>query len=296
MALPLPIGKKIHIYRRVVSGDYEMPSMEAGEDHYLLGFIFKGDRLIITPSLSSELHKGNVSCIPPFLYHRALSLSKTENESILIKFAPSFLEPLNRKLGEGFIDDLYKNIVKSFSKEDEEYIFSRSEKMLEVYENNSYDEFLELRLQSMLIELILEIAAKDKKDVNSYIHKGSLSKPMLEAVYYIEKNYKKPLKMEEISRVTGYSEAYFSRLFKNSLNISFSDYLLNVRLKHVCQDLISTNNSIMEIAYENGFIYPGNMTEAFKRKFNMTPLKYRSNSLKGQTSLKGLKEEKTEKN
>ena len=58
MPLPLPPGRKIQVIYKKIAGNYEMPSMEAALDHYALGFMIHGDRLVITPTMTFELHPG----------------------------------------------------------------------------------------------------------------------------------------------------------------------------------------------------------------------------------------------
>ena len=112
---------------------------------------------------------------------------------------------------------------------------------------------------------------------NSSVHNAPLSESILEAVYYIEKNYKNDIKIEDVAEISGYSVSYFSRLFNSQIGIPFSEYLCVTRLKHVQYMLLKTDKSVMDIALECGFSYPGNMTSSFKSKFGMTPLQFRKN-------------------
>ena len=97
----------------------------------------------------------------------------------------------------------------------------------------------------------------------------------MEAVYFVEKNYKKSLKIEDVAAISGYSVTYFSKLFSAQLGKTFSEYLCLTRLKHVQNYLLSTDMSVMDISLECGFSYPGNMTASFRKEFNMTPLQFR---------------------
>ena len=183
---------------------------------------------------------------------------------------------MNKKLGSTVIDKIYENSPKSFDSEDTaERIFSMAQNMQRIYDAGSQDRALwELHLQSLLYALLLEIYSESSSEGVSS-HHTVLSHPIIEAIYYIEKNYMKQIRIEDAAAAGGYSVSYFSRLFKSQLGQSFSDYLLSIRLKHVKSDLISTDRSITEIAVDNGFGYAGNMTSCFRKKTGMTPTRFR---------------------
>ena len=118
MALPLPQGKNFIITYRMMSGDFEMPSMEVASDHYSLGFIINGDRKVLTPTMSYTLHKGYINAIAPFLYHRTIPASGDYYESYLIKFSPDFVKEFTDKAGKSILDDIFLHPPKCFEEED----------------------------------------------------------------------------------------------------------------------------------------------------------------------------------
>jgi AraC-like DNA-binding protein len=283
MAIPLPKGRQFQISLRHLPSDYEMPSMEVAADHYSILFLINGDRRIITPTMTFTIHPGNVSCMAPLVYHRTVPVSQREYESILIKFSPKFVEPLNEAIGSHVINSLYEYPPKSFSAKDQEYIFLRAKELLAAYEeadaNFEEDAYSRFKVQNMFFNLLLAIYEKGIVDEQySSMHNAPLTEPIMDAVYFMEKNYKENIKIEDVASVSGYSVSYFSRLFNAQLGMAFSDYLCNTRLKHVQYKLLTTDKSVTDISLECGFSYPGNMTNAFKSKFGMTPLQFRKQS------------------
>ena len=73
----------------------------------------------------------------------------------------------------------------------------------------------------------------------------------------------------------GFSTAYFSRLFKAQLGVPFSEYLTNVRIRHVQELLAQTDKSISEIALETGSCNGDYLAARFKQKVCMTPSAFR---------------------
>ena len=281
MALPLPQGKNFIITHRKLSGDFEMPSMEVASDHYSLGFIIHGDRKVITPTMSYILHAGYVNAIAPFLYHRTIPASTDYYESYLIKFSPDFVSDFNAAVGTKILDNVFRHPPKHFSAEDEKKIFGLAAILLEMYDAQEAtglpaDAATLFKFKNLLYAILSFIADRGTDDIEkSIVHTSPLSEPIMEAVYYMEKNYKKPIKIEEVAAVSGYSVSYFSRIFNAQLGHPFSEYLCITRLKHVQNLLLTTDMSVTDISLECGFSYPGNMTACFKKEFAMTPLQFR---------------------
>lgn len=288
MPLSLPHGKQYKAAHRVLPSNFEMPLLEAASDHYSLCYIINGDRKVITPNMNYTLHKGNITTMAPFLYHRTVPASNAEYESILIKFSRDFVAPFIDRLGAHFFDEIFNIPGKTFNDDVSGKLLLLFEQLVEI--ENSYTEtdpdtsaereLKDFKFQCILFTILTTIYELGQECVDSRSHNTPLTKPIVDAVYYIEKNYAKNLPIQEVADVSGYSVFYFSRIFQAQLGSSFSEYITNVRLKHVQNDLLTTQKNITEVALENGFSYPGNMTNCFKKAFGITPLQYRKASMK----------------
>jgi AraC-like DNA-binding protein len=56
---------------------------------------------------------------------------------------------------------------------------------------------------------------------------------------------------------------------------TFSDYVNEIRITNVCNDLLATDKQVAEIAYENGFETLTYFNRIFLKKKNMSPSSYR---------------------
>ena len=279
MALPLPLGKQIQVYRRVLSGEFKMNSMEAATDHYSIGLIIHGDRTIITPQMTYTAHSGAIQTLAPFLYHKTIPASNEYYESILIKFSEDFAKPFTDQLGHHILDQIYQVPLKNFSdKEVQNKIFDLAWDMLTESDSTSPENIKNFKLQNLLFQILVSIYEHGLSDNNKNIYQAPLSAEIMDAIYYIESNYMNSLRIEKAAKIAGYSVSYFSRLFQNQLGITFSDYCTDVRLKHAQHALLTTNKSVTDISLETGFVYPGNMTNCFKKKLGITPLQFRKQS------------------
>lgn len=274
MARPLPEGCEFTIARRSLPGDYEMPTLEAATDHYAIGYLVSGSRTTITPRVTYTQHPGCVGTLAPFIYHRTVPASKDEvYESILIKFTPTFAKPFTDTFGLQSLNHIYEHPTNRFEPEIQNKIYHLFLDMADEYEQES--PFRDFALQCMLFQLLILILEKRLPDDDVTIYSTPLTPPIIEALYYMEKHYPDKLSLETVAGIAGFSPAHFSKVFQSQLAKSYSEYLSDIRLKHVQELLLNTKKTITEIALETGYAYPGNLTEQFKRKIGMTPMAYR---------------------
>lgn len=277
MPIPLPDGKQITITHAVYDCRYTMPTMQMATDHYSIGYIASGDRRAITPLFSYSYHAGDVALSPPLLFHRTVSESDAPYERYLVKFAPDFLQPLREHTDENIIDALYEERVCHFSKASQAKILSLFQEMYEEFaKQRSYTELI---LQGMLFRLFTTIWEERLPETTTVRHSTKLTEPIIDTLYYMESNYNKNLTLEALAQKVHLSTAYFSRLFSAQLGKSFSEYLGDIRLRHVQTLLTQSNKSVMDIAMETGYCNGDYLSAQFKKKVGMPPSEYRKQHL-----------------
>ena len=97
---------------------------------------------------------------------------------------------------------------------------------------------------------------------------------MQKAISYIHRNFTKDLSQAEVSEQAGLSVNYFSTTFKNQMQCSYSEYLLNLKLNYA-RDLIVSERltNIHTVASKVGFSSTSYFIKVFKKKFGVTPKK-----------------------
>ncbi|OGV53522.1 MAG: hypothetical protein A2017_15950 [Lentisphaerae bacterium GWF2_44_16] len=83
-------------------------------------------------------------------------------------------------------------------------------------------------------------------------------------INFLNTNYSRKLRLEEIIVKVGMSRSAFMRQFVQATGTSPIDYLLQIRMANACRLLRSTEQSISEIGYQVGF----NDSNYFSRMFN----------------------------
>lgn len=91
----------------------------------------------------------------------------------------------------------------------------------------------------------------------------------------IHEQYQKELSAQELAREFSMSVSSFSHYFKRKTAKTYSTYLTEIRLGHVCKRLRSTEDTIAEIAFDCGFQNLSNFNRLFKNTLGRTPNHYR---------------------
>lgn len=95
------------------------------------------------------------------------------------------------------------------------------------------------------------------------------------AVAFINDNYMEPLTLEVVAERVQISPRQLQRIFREHTGTTFSEYIEQVRLTHVCSELSTSAETIDRIAYSNGFSSSNYLHYVFKRSFGITPMQYR---------------------
>lgn len=91
---------------------------------------------------------------------------------------------------------------------------------------------------------------------------------------YVDKNYR-TASLEEAALLVHFSSSYLSSIFKSAAGISFSDYLLKVRMDKARQLLADDKRKLYDIADAVGYVNPKNLSRNFKDYYKITPQEYR---------------------
>ncbi len=92
---------------------------------------------------------------------------------------------------------------------------------------------------------------------------------------YIDANYKKEIRLNDLAALVGMTPTAFSRFFKLRTGRSISDYVIDVRLGHASRLLVDSTTSVAEICYECGFNNISNFNRIFKKKKGSSPKVFR---------------------
>lgn len=94
------------------------------------------------------------------------------------------------------------------------------------------------------------------------------------ALEFMESSYNKQITLEEMSGSVDMSPKYFCRFFHEMTHRTPIDYLNYYRIERACYQLMTTDQSITEVAYSSGFNDLSYFIKTFKKYKGTTPKQY----------------------
>lgn len=150
---------------------------------------------------------------------------------------------------------------------DERSIFSMSVKYFEQANNiNDLDELC-LWLSKIMNELSDYVFR-----FNNVKHVDIIRK----AVDYIRRNFTKKISLEDVADSVYLSPSYFSKIFKDEMDINFNSYLNKIRIDKAKQLLKNNSISLVDISGLVGFEDQSYFSKVFKKVTGETPGKFRN--------------------
>ena len=132
----------------------------------------------------------------------------------------------------------------------------------------NFEEFI-VWLRDICIRLY--ISMQEKRESNS-------KQVIAEAKMYIMENYdKEELSVDTVCKKLHLSTAYFSTLFKKEVGQTCIAYITDFRLKKAVELLNTTDDKTYMIANKVGYTEQNYFSYVFKKKYGVSPSKYRSN-------------------
>ena len=205
-----------------------------------------------------------------------------------------YFEKNSRHRIHGIVIYLSENFLGDHILEKEEMLalkklFSKSMRGLEFYGSKKTEviklmrELVHLQGLHSVIHLlyILEILAATKeyhyissRPCNDSFNQSETDR--LNTVYeYAFKNFRKKISLGEIAELLHVTPTSFSRYFTMKNNKTFSRFIAEIRIKHACEMLTETDESIAQVCYDCGFNTLSNFNKQFKEIMLKKPTEYK---------------------
>ncbi len=257
------------------------PTSPIQSDHshiyYEIFYVQTGKCRFLLKDMVYNMKKGDFVYIVPGELHHAI-FDAGECDLITCYFKENYIEHqlferwLPVKIPQNFTS--FMGSVPSLYQEDFNTLVSKM-----VSEHASIDKFSDAFLGVYLQELILFLTRHSvfSHEAPSMINANDAD--ILAATKYIYQNFRHPLTLDEVASIASLSPTYFSKKFKQVTGMGFKEYLNYVRLKHAQTALLTTNNTITDIALEYGFNDSNYFKDLFKKVYGKSPREYRKNPM-----------------
>ena len=99
-------------------------------------------------------------------------------------------------------------------------------------------------------------------------------------ISFINSNYTRSLKLDEIAEMANMNSSAFCRFFKEVTEKTFLQYVTDMRIGYACKLLTIGDMEISQIAVECGFDSISHFNRTFKQLTGLTPTQYRNQIMK----------------
>lgn len=98
---------------------------------------------------------------------------------------------------------------------------------------------------------------------------------ILSAKLYIEQQYRYSLTLDRLAQYVGVSKYHLQRLYKRSTGMSPLAYATKLKMLDATEQLVRTDDTITEIAYDLGFKSSSHFSSMFRQYTGYSPTEYR---------------------
>lgn len=264
-----------------ISHQNDLTEVEHHHDFIEIVFVTKGHGIQVISKNEYEVSEGDIFILQGFQNHYFKNADKAE--IINVMFDPVKSQNLiaaDIKTIEGYnalfiLEPSFRNRIHfknmlHLNRVDlakSEYILNS---MLNEIANKSpgYELFMKNKLEEIIIFLSRKYSQISMPKAKSLIRIGK-------AIQFVEHNFHTNIYIQQLAEISFMSIRNFQRVFKEATGLSPNDYLLEMRIQHASKLLTDTESAIYEISNKVGISDWFYFSKAFKRKFGVSPLKYR---------------------
>ena len=131
------------------------------------------------------------------------------------------------------------------------------------------ENYKEVVLNSILLELCEnggKVKAASKMNINRLV---------TEAMDILNRHFNEDITLNDVADDLGITPQYLSYIFSKNMNVSFSNYLTDMRLRYAAGILSDKALSVTDACYLSGYRNLSHFVRSFKRKYNLSPGEYK---------------------
>jgi AraC-like DNA-binding protein len=210
--------------------------------------------------------------------HKVMNHAGTDSTYICMDFHPDLISSfegsiINTKYIQPFTDN--SKIPYCILDHDTGWQDDILKGLKEIYQhNNERTPCHELKTFILLLEAwrnLVEFFFSSYSGQSNYQDSSRMKKIM----EYINVHYMERIRLEDIAAEVNLSTSACCREFKRNMKCTIFEYIINYRIIASTKLLVTTNESITNIAYQCGFGSTSYFIEKFKGKTGVSPLTYR---------------------
>lgn len=229
-----------------------------------LFYVSSGEGRFLFRDRTYVIKTGDLVIVPPYVEHTEQSLPSLALEYYVAGIDGIAFLPEQQK------EEKHARIFCNFH--DRMLAGSLFEQML--YEARRQDHVSDQICQNLLKVLILRMI-RSQKLVPVPIQTVRMTKECARIKEYLDANYAENITLDSLTSLTHMNKYYMAHSFSKYTGQSPIQYLNQRRLEAACALLENTDYSVSAVATATGFSSQSYFTQIFRKKFGITPVKYR---------------------
>lgn len=125
-----------------------------------------------------------------------------------------------------------------------------------------------LCIEGLALELIAEIARRK-------IRAPRNARWLQQAIEYLHANFRESPTLADVAEAAGVHPVHLAREFRRQQGLTVGAYIRKLRVDLACQELVTSDQAIVDIALKAGFCDHSHMTRVFHRQTGLTPTDFR---------------------
>ena len=191
--------------------------------------------------------------------------------AIWLAINPSFCSPYYPELSITRFQDVFFGKDHPLNHELQQLIITIYDCFLE---KRAYYAFTLLEILNRIVRLLLINSRHNLLSEAEVTHERQNGQRIAQIIDFIERNYAMQPRLEELARRMELSADYLSHFIKETLGVTYREYLTRIRLRHALELMCSDKFTQLDILLQTGFSDYRYFKNAFKRNYGYTPEAY----------------------
>ncbi|MBP3627572.1 MAG: helix-turn-helix domain-containing protein [Clostridia bacterium] len=257
----------------------------SGESHSGWEFVYveSGKVSVGADNATYILKRGEMVCHKPFEFH---TVKPYEKDAAVIIFCfetdNEYMEYFNNKIlsvnqrQKQFLNDIANEARSVFLPKEPLDIVRDGQMDVSPKASDLQQQFIKNTIELLIISLLSADATEKQSRISLYEHFSQRQTLTENIIEYLEENISESINLEDVSKRFSYSLSSIKRIFKEETGSSIISYLNEMRMKKAKEMLRDKRLNIEDIAIKVGFANVYYFSNAFKKRWGVSPSKFRT--------------------
>lgn len=243
-----------------------------------LGLILRGDLTVKVEQGTALLSQNNTFLINPMEAH---GFASPGNSALIlaIQFSPHLLESVSQNVRNLRFEHEVR-VWDYFVDDPQNYDKLHTVCLELAYRYLKHEPGYEYKCLSLVAMLFFILQSTLPWEIQSEKKLQALHsrmKRLFQITDFIDQNFQRKLLLNELAKKEQLSLTYLSHFFKDTLGMTFQEYVNKRRFEYACGLVEKTERSILDISIESGFSDVRYLNRMFYEHYGCMPKEYRNN-------------------